>query len=306
MTAPFALVFPGQGSQRHGMLDALPKPADVERLLDAAEALSGLELRDIARDGTPDQLSDTRAAQPLLYLADWAWGSAVIDAGVRPSAVAGHSLGELAALAVSGVFSVEAGLELVVERSRIMARCADSTPGGMAAVIGMDGADVAACVETLDGVWVANDNAPGQIVLSGTHRGLEAATRALSDIGARRIIPLNVAGPFHSPLMEPARAAFAVLLEQATFMDSAFPVVQNTDPAPVTGAAEVRARLAAQITAPVRWTETMESLRAGGAGTLVEAGPGCVLKGLARRMEGLKALCVEDSGLDAVLEYLEA
>jgi len=306
MTAPFALVFPGQGSQRHGMLATLPDPDAVTRLLDAAEALSGLELRSIARDGTPEQLADTRAAQPLLYLADWAWGTAVLEAGVGPVAMAGHSLGELAALAVAGVFSVEAGLELVVERSRLMARCAADTPGGMVAVIGMESADVEACVAPLDGVWVANDNAPGQIVLSGTHPGLERATRALSEAGARRLVPLNVAGPFHSPLMEPAGEAFATLLGQATFMDASCPVVQNADPAASTDATVIRERLAAQITSPVRWTETMTFLRDAGAAVLVEAGPGSVLKGLARRMDGLAALSVEDGGVDVVVEELEA
>jgi [acyl-carrier-protein] S-malonyltransferase len=306
MSTPFALVFPGQGSQRHGMLDSLPDPEAVGRLLDAAEALSDLELRDIARDGTPGQLADTRAAQPLLYLADWAWGSAVLEAGMRPIAVAGHSLGELAALAIAGVFSVEAGLELVVERSRLMARCAADTPGGMIAVIGMDSGDVASCVADLEGVWVANDNAPGQIVLSGTHPALEDATRALTEAGARRIVPLNVAGPFHSPLMEPARSAFALLLEEATFLNATFPLVQNAEPSLASDAPTLRARLAAQITSPVRWTETMSALRDGGADVLVEAGPGSVLKGLARRSEGLRSMSVEDAGVEVIVEELEA
>lgn len=302
MPARFAAVFPGQGSQRHGMLASLPEPDSVTRLLDAAEALSGLELRDIAAHGTSEQLADTRAAQPLLYLADWAWGSALLEYGVSPVAFAGHSLGELAALAVAGVFSVEAGLELVVERSRLMARCAAETPGGMVAVIGMDGADVAVCVAGLDGVWIANDNAPGQIILSGTHPGLEAATRALSEAGARRLVPLNVAGPFHSPLMEPAAVAFGALLERTTFKDAAVPVCQNADPSPATDAAAIRARLAAQMTSPVRWTETMSALRDLGATVLIECGPGAVLKGLARRVEGLEGISVEEKGIDPIME----
>jgi [acyl-carrier-protein] S-malonyltransferase len=302
MNERIAAVFPGQGSQRHGMLESLPEPDAVARLLDAAEALSGLELRDIAADGTPEQLADTRAAQPLIYLADWAWGSALLERGASPVAVAGHSLGELAALAVAGVFSVEAGLELVVERSRLMADCAADTPGGMLAVIGMDSADVVACVVGLDRVWIANDNAPGQIVLSGTHPGLEAATRALSEAGARRLVPLNVAGPFHSPLMEPAAVAFGALLERTTFKEAAFPVCQNADPAPATDAAAIRARLAAQMTSPVRWTETMSALRDLGATVLVECGPGAVLKGLTRRVEGLKGLSVEENGIDPIIE----
>ncbi len=286
------------------MLESLPRPDAVMRLMDAAEALSGLELRDVAKDGTPDQLADTRAAQPLLYLCDWAWGSAMLEAGMRPAAVAGHSLGELAALAISGAFSVEAGLELVVERSRLMALCAETTPGGMVAVIGMNAADVTSQVGDLRGVWVANDNAPGQVVLSGTHEGLAAASAALAEAGARRLVPLTVSGPFHSPLMEPAAKAFATLLESVTFADATIPVYQNTDPTPAREAAALRARLSAQITSPVRWTGIMRSMMESGVGTMVEAGPGTVLKGLARRIEGLDALSVDEDGLDAVLEVV--
>lgn len=302
MTSAVALVFPGQGSQRLGMLDALPSSDALGRLLDAAEALSGIDLRRVASDGTPLQLADTRAAQPLLFLADWAWGSEALAAGIAPVAVAGHSLGELAALAVSGVFSPEAGLELVVERSRLMATCAAETPGGMAAVLGMDGDAIADAIAGMSGVWVANDNAPGQVVISGTHQGLERATAALSEAGARRIVPLDVAGPFHSPLMKPAADAFARLLEGAEFADARIPVVSNAAPTPATSAAELRTRLAAQITSPVRWVETMRALSGVGVTTLVEAGPGAVLKGLARRVEGLTAYAMEETGVDEIVE----
>lgn len=302
MARPIALVFPGQGSQRHGMLDALLDREGFVRLLDAAEALSGLELRDVAKGGTPEQLADTRAAQPLLYLADWAWGSEAVASGLVPVAVAGHSLGELAALAIAGAFSVEAGLELVVERSRLMAECAAATPGGMTAVLGMDGVDVAALVDPIAGVWLANDNAPGQVVLSGTHEGIESATRALTEAGARRLVPLSVAGPFHSPLMRPAAEAFAAVLERTSFADTAVPVYQNVTASPATEAAALRERLAAQITAPVRWTDTMHGLRDAGVEVLIETGPGSVLKGLARRVEGLDAFAVEDAGVDPIVE----
>jgi [acyl-carrier-protein] S-malonyltransferase len=302
MATKTALVFPGQGSQRHGMLDAVTARDGLVRLLDAAEALSGLELREIAAGGTTDQLSDTRAAQPLLYLADWAWGMAALEAGLVPDAVAGHSLGELAALAIAGAFSVEAGLELVVERSRLMAQSTEASPGGMAAVIGMTSEEVGILTQGLSGVWLANDNAPGQVVLSGTHEGLEAATRALTEAGARRIVPLSVAGPFHSPLMAPAAAAFAEVLERATFADAAVAVYQNAEPAPATDGPTLRERLARQITSPVRWTETMTAMRDAGVTTVVEAGPGTVLRGLARRVEGLSAYSVEDTSMDEILE----
>jgi len=302
VSSRLAIVLPGQGSQRLGMLDALPYSDGMVRLLDAAEALSGLDLREVATSGTPDQLADTRAAQPLLYLADWVWGSEAIAAGLTPAFLAGHSLGELAALALAGVYSPEAGLELVVERSRLMASAAAETPGGMAAVLGMDSADIAAVVDDISGVWIANDNAPGQVVISGTHEALERATQALSEAGARRVVPLAVAGPFHSPLMAPAADAFAALLDLAAFTDARIPVLSNAEPEPATDAGLLRDRLKSQITSPVRWTETMTRMRAAGVDTLIEAGPGAVLKGLARRVEGLTAYAVEDAGVDPIVE----
>jgi [acyl-carrier-protein] S-malonyltransferase len=301
---PFAFVFPGQGSQRHGMLDVVPETEDMDRLMDAAEALTGLELRAIASMGTDEDLADTRAAQPLLYLTDWAWGNALIDAGLSPDAVAGHSLGEFAALAIAEVFSVEAGLELVVERSRLMATVASANPGGMLAVLGMDREMVADLISGMSGVWLANDNGPGQVILSGTHRGLDKATAELTAAGARKLLPLKVAGAFHSPLMEPAREAFADILSQTEFAPALVPVVQNTHPTPTTDPDLIKARLALQITAPVRWTETMLALRDMGVEVLVEAGPGSVLKGLARKMEGIEAASVEDQGIEMIAEEI--
>jgi len=301
VTSRCAFVFPGQGSQRAGMLDTVPELDSLQRLMDAAEALSGLELRTIATLGAAEDLADTRVAQPLLYLADWAWGVTLLESGIAPAAVAGHSLGELAALAVAGVYSPEAGLELVVERSRLMAATAAATPGTMAAVLGLDGAAVAEAIVAIDGVWVANDNAPGQVVISGTHEGVGAATEALSDAGARRIVPLAVSGPFHSPLMKPAADAFAELLVGADFLDARIPVLQNTDPVPTTDAEAIRERLIAQITAPVRWTETMQHLLAEGPVTLIESGPGAVLTGLSKRVDDITGIAVESMPLEQLV-----
>ena len=302
MSARTALVFPGQGSQRVGMLDSVPELDALDRLLDAAEALSGLELSTIARLGQPDDLADTRVAQPLLYLADWAWGTTLLESGVSPALVAGHSLGELAALTIAGVFSAEAGLELVVERSKLMATTASSTPGGMSAVLGMDSASIGAAISNLRSVWIANDNAPGQVVISGSVAGIEEATAALQEAGARRIVPLAVAGPFHSPLMEPARVAFEQLLLGTEFFDARIPVIQNTDPTPETDGEAIRARLIAQIASPVRWTETMHALAADGPITMIEAGPGIVLTGLARRIDGITPYAVEAADLETLVE----
>lgn len=300
-----AFVLPGQGSQRIGMLEHLPESDDLGRLLDAAEALSDVELRVLAQFGPDAELADTRSAQPLLYLADWCWARAVIDSGVSPDVVAGHSLGELAALAIAGVFSVEAGLELVVERSKLMSATAAATPGTMAAILGMADQAIRDVVDRIDGVWVANDNAVGQVVISGTHAGIDAATEALAAAGARRVVPLSVAGPFHSPLMEPARAAFEEIVRGAVFRDADVPVLQNTDPSPETDGEAIRERLISQITAPVRWTETVAALAAHAPIAMVETGPGSVLTGLARRVDGITAISVEAAGLEAVLEEVQ-
>ncbi|MBN2822752.1 MAG: ACP S-malonyltransferase [Coriobacteriia bacterium] len=304
MAISHALVFPGQGSQRVGMLDRLPGLESVDRLLDAAEALSGLQLRTIASQGPDESLADTRAAQPLLYLTDWAWGTSLLAAGLEPSAVAGHSLGEFAALAVAGAFSVEAGLELINERARLMSSAAQATPGTMSAVLGLETPIITDIVTPMTGVWMANDNAPGQVVISGTHEGIEAATQALTAAGARRIVSLRVAGAFHSPLMSPAADAFATILENTHFADTAIPVLQNSHPTPTQDAGLIVQRLRDQITAPVRWTETMQALLDMNIAAVVEAGPGAVLKGLARRVEGLSAYSVEDGGLELVVEVV--
>ena len=172
----------------------------------------------------------------------------------------------------------------------------------MSAVLGMDRGAIMNALSGIEGIWIANDNAPGQVVISGTLEGLSLAAEALGKAGARRVVPLAVAGPFHSPLMEPARFAFAELLMGAQFDDARIPVLQNTDPTPETSGDRIRERLVGQITSPVRWTETMQMLAAGGPVTLIEAGPGAVLTGLAKRVEGITALSVESSGLESIVE----
>jgi [acyl-carrier-protein] S-malonyltransferase len=302
VSARTALVFPGQGSQRPGMLDAVPELDSLDRLLDAAEALSGLELRGLVEIGPAEKLADTRVAQPLLYLADWAWGLTLIESCIEPFAVAGHSLGELAALAVAGVFSVEAGLELVVERSKLMAAAAQSRPGAMTAVLGMDRAGVAVAIDGLDDVWLANDNSTGQVVISGTADAVKTASARLAEAGARRVVALAVSGAFHTPMMESAGLAFADLLLGAAFDDARIPVYQNTDPTPQTDGDAIRERLIGQITSPVRWTETMDALVADGPVTVVECGPGSVLADLARRIDGVAAYSVETASLEMIVE----
>jgi [acyl-carrier-protein] S-malonyltransferase len=216
-------------------------------------------------------------------------------------AVAGHSLGELAALAVADVFSPEAGLELVVERSRYMAVASAESPGTMSAVLGMEADLVAETIAEICGVWLANDNSASQVVISGTHAGVSEAAAALASAGARRVVPLPVSGPFHSPLMADAADSFGRLLSAAAFQDASYPVLSNTEPTPAVDAELIRSRLMRQMTSPVRWTETMIALVSDGPVTLIEAGPGAVLTGLAKRVEGATAVAIETAGLEAVI-----
>lgn len=299
-----AFVFPGQGSQRIGMLERIPVSASAAGLLEQAESVSGLPLVRIAAEGPAAALADTRVAQPLLFIADLLWARFLAEHGVEAVAVAGHSLGEYAALAFAGALDATDALTLVIERSRLMADVAADAGGTMAAVLGMDHASIHAVVGGLDGVWVANDNGPGQVVISGTYAGIEQALEALSAAGARRVVPLEVAGPFHCPLMAPAAEAFAPALSRARFSDSRIPISQNTDASLVVDATLIRERLAGQIVSPVGWTSTLEALQKSGTEVLVECGPGSVLTGITKRFEALEGVSAETDGLDRVLEVI--
>jgi [acyl-carrier-protein] S-malonyltransferase len=298
-----ALTFPGQGSQAAGMAAGLLDTPVARTLLDAASA-RGLDLR-AALDGDDDALRPTEVAQPALLLVSCvlagalraAWGGSVEVVGV-----AGHSVGEYAALVAAGVLDPAEAMGLVVERGRAMAAMRE---GGMAALLGAEAAlaeEVCAAVRDSGGgvVVVANLNAPGQVVLSGSRDALDRAVALARERGVRRAMPLNVSGAFHSPLMAPAAEQFGRLLDGAVFRDAAVPVACNVDAAPVRDAAGLRQRLRAQLTAPVRWVECVQTLVSLGADTLVEAGPGSVLTGLARRIAPeIRAMSVNN--LDAAV-----
>jgi len=284
------------------MADGLTALPIAEEMLGTASE-SGLDLRS-ALSGDDEQLRPTEIAQPALLLVECALRSALPD-DIEVVAVAGHSVGEYAAAVAAGALSPADAMRIVIERGRAMASMRDGT---MAALIGID-VDLASAVcddvrrETGEAVVVANLNAPGQLVISGTRDGVDAAGKLALERGARRVIPLNVSGAFHSPLMTVAAARFARTLDGATVSDPEPPVVCNVDGRAVRSADELRARLRSQLTAPVRWIDCVHTLVDLGAETLVEVGPGTVLSGLARRIvPGVRTVSVNTADAGARLD----
>ncbi|MFN5465622.1 MAG: ACP S-malonyltransferase [Cyanobacteriota bacterium] len=276
-----AWVFPGQGSQKPGMAEAvLSLPGAHERFALASERL-GRDLLAICAAPEPGEglmnLNDTRNTQPALFVVESLLVDALHAQGPGPALVAGHSLGELVALYAAGVFDAETGLALMQTRSELMAAAGG---GAMTALIGFDPKELQDLVEATEGVVIANDNSEAQVVLSGTP---EAVTAVSTTIRCKRAIPLAVSGAFHSPLMAEAATRFAAELEQVPFAEASVPVLSNTDPTPERGPEALKARLMRQMTTGVRWRETMGCLQQEGIRTAVEIGPGNVLSGLIKR-----------------------
>ena len=275
-----------------------------------ASACLGWDLDETLRSASPDELRQTYIAQPAIFCVSVAALRALEAAGVaRPAYVAGHSLGEFSALVAAGALSFEAGLLLVARRAEAMQRAADARPGSMSSVLGLSAEGVEMAVEATaqDQVLaVANDNAPGNVVVSGEWAALERLPAAAKELGARRVVPLNVGGAFHSPLMAPAVEAFEPHLAAAPLRDPAIPVVANATAEPVTDAEELRTLLARQLTGRVRWTESVRRMAALGVDTFIEVGPGTVLSGLIKRtVEGTKVLAAGDAeGVAAVADAL--
>jgi [acyl-carrier-protein] S-malonyltransferase len=287
-----ALLFSPQGSQSVGMgrelAEASPAAAAV---FEAADAALGWAVSTLAWEGPQELLDDTRQTQPCLVATSVACLRALEEELARhgealtPAFVAGHSVGEYAALVAAGSFSVADALRLVARRGALMADA--NVSGGMVAVIGLDRAAVAGLVASLgDGpeVVVANDNAPGQIVISGTPEALAAASELLRVAGARRLIPLNVSGPFHSPLMAGLDKALGRSFDTVAWRDADPPVVSNVTAEPVRDAAEIRELLARQVHSPIEWVRSVERMVAEGVDTFVECGPGGALTGMVRRI----------------------
>jgi [acyl-carrier-protein] S-malonyltransferase len=301
-----AFTFPGQGSQRPGM----GRPWTHHPSWEVVEEASELAGRDVARlllDTGPEELLRTDNAQLSTFVLSLVAVDAVERVGIEPSLCAGHSLGEYSALVSSGALAFEDGVRLVVERGEAMHDAAEERPGTMAAVLGADDDAVEAACQRAEGeVWVANYNAPGQVVIAGAPESVETASALAKELGARKVVPMAVAGAFHTALMAPARTRLRKALSDTAFTDADTPVVANVDARVHTGAGEWPGLLSAQLCAPVRWRQSLEVIGALGAGPLVELGPGGVLCGLARRtLRSATALAVaKPEDVDELLAVL--
>jgi [acyl-carrier-protein] S-malonyltransferase len=283
-----AILFSPQGSQAVGMGHALSEVAPAARaIFEAADQALGWSVSDLAWNGPEERLNDTRWTQPALLTTSVAALEALRSrVELRPAFVAGHSVGEYAALVAAGVLAFADALRLVARRGELMAE--QSGSGGMTAVIGLDRRDVQRAIESVTSpaeVVVANDNAPGQVVLSGTTSGLAAVEDALRQAGARRLIPLNVSGPFHSPHMAPVGDALARAFENVEWRDAAIPVISNVTAEPEHNADRLCNLLAEQVRSPVEWVASVRRLVAEGVDTVVECGPSGTLSGMVKRIE---------------------
>lgn len=279
-----AYVFPGQGSQFPGMAKDLYESDPVAReMLEKANEILGFRITDIMFDGTAEDLKQTRVTQPAIFLHSVVLAKCLPD--FKPDMVAGHSLGEFSALVAAGAMDFEEGLRLVSIRAQAMQKACETNPGAMAAVLALPSETIEKICSECDGIVVAaNYNCEGQVVISGEKDAVEAACLRLKEAGAKRALPLPVGGAFHSPLMEPAREELAKGIEKAIFRTPSCPVYQNVTALPTTDPDEIRKNLLAQLTAPVRWTQSVVNMIGDGAGHFVELGPGKVLQGLVAKI----------------------
>ena len=278
-----AYVFPGQGAQFVGMgKDLYESNEQARELFEKANEILGFRITDIMFEGTAEDLKQTKVTQPAVFL------HSVISAivlGVEPEMVAGHSLGEFSALVVAKALSFEDGLRLVAARAMAMQKACELNPSGMAAVLGLPDEKVEEVCAQIDGVVVpANYNCPGQLVISGANEAIDAACEKMKEAGAKRAMKLPVGGAFHSPLMEPARVELEAAIRATTYHKPVCPVYQNIDAKPYTDPEELKRNSIAQLTGPVRWTQTVQNMVADGASSFRELGPGNVLQGLIKKI----------------------
>ena len=279
-----AYVFPGQGSQFTGMAkDIYETNPRAKALLDQANDILGFKITDIMFSGTADELKQTKVTQPAIFIHSVAL--ALSNDSFKPDMVAGHSLGEFSALVANKTLSYPDALRLVYKRALAMQRACEINPSTMAAILGLDDKVVEDVCASIDEIVVAaNYNCPGQLVISGSNKGIEIACEKLKAAGAKRALPLPVGGAFHSPLMEPAREELAAAIEATAFNTPVCPVYQNVNALPATDVAVIKNNLIAQLTAPVRWTQSVQNMVKDGAKTFIECGPGKVLQGLVKKI----------------------
>ncbi len=279
-----AYVFPGQGSQFSGMGQDLYNNNPLARdMFERANEILGFRITDIMFNGTAEELKQTKVTQPAVFLHSVILAACTPD--FKPDMVAGHSLGEFSALVAAGAMSFEDGLTLVSKRAMAMQKACELKPSTMAAVLGMEAKTIEEICAATEGIVVAaNYNCNGQIVISGEVEAVEKACAALKAAGAKRALVLPVGGAFHSPLMDPARIELAEAIEKTLFNKPVCPVYQNVDAKPHTDPQEIKKNLLVQLTAPVKWTYSVENMVADGADTFVELGPGAVLQGLIKKI----------------------
>jgi [acyl-carrier-protein] S-malonyltransferase len=280
-----AYIFPGQGAQFSGMgKDLFDSSTKAKSMFEEANQILGFNISEIMFNGTADELKQTRVTQPAVFI--HAVVQALCSENFKPDMVAGHSLGELSALVANQTLTFKDGLTLVYKRAMAMQNACELNPSTMAAILGLDDKTVEdICAGIQDEIVVAaNYNCPGQLVISGSNKGIEIACEKLKAAGAKRALPLQVGGAFHSPLMEPAREELAAAIEATVFSKPVCPVYQNVNAKPSTDISEIKENLIQQLTAPVRWTQSIQNMVADGGNMFIECGPGKVLQGLVKKI----------------------